>query len=221
MTFFVFSLLTYYDFTDYPHFDEVDEAWGTWPSRELGLSSMLKKKHEKDTFLLILWDADRRKVWMHFDFGFSWSALIFQRPIWFEPWHESSKLHQIHECQVVLVDCENASDIVSFYQLPSMCSSLRLSMTQLVSPNNETDMTWSMAAEDVIFLKWCIKIIGQYWAGSEYARICHLFTLYTYVAFSYRFWNSYIILIAMCHALSKSEFAFWREVSRQRLCHRH
>ena len=80
----MFSLL-HYDFTDYPHFDEVDEAWGTWPSRELGLSSMLKKKHEKDTFVLILWDADRRKVWMHFDFGFSWSVLIFQRPIWFEP----------------------------------------------------------------------------------------------------------------------------------------
>ena len=219
MTF--FSLLTY-DFTDYPHFDEVDEAWGTWPSRELGLSSMFKKKTWKRHFC-----ADFVRCWQKegVDAFWLWILLIsfksFNTQSGLNLWHEISKLHQIHECQVVLVDFENASDIVSFYQLPSMCSSLRLSMTQLVSPNNETDMTWSMAAEDVIFLKWCIKIIGQYWAGSEYARICHLFTLYTYVAFSYRFWNSYIILIAMCHALSKSEFAFWREVSRQRLCHRH
>ncbi len=99
--------------------------------------------------------------------------------------HESSNLHQIHECQVVLVDCENASDIVSFYQLPSMCSSLRLSFSRRTMKQTWVDQ-WQLKM-------WCfwnrvskwLGNIGQVVSMQEYG----IYTLYIFIhiTFSYRF----------------------------------
>lgn len=123
------------------------------------------KKHEKDTFVLTLRDAHRKEgvdsfwLWILLISFNLWTTnlvwTIFQFLHSEDARHESSKLHQIHECQVVLVDVENASDIVSFYQLPSMCSSLRLSFSVcLAKQRNGHDLingSWRRDVFEIVY----------------------------------------------------------------------